>query len=109
MMDIRIKMAHNISSPVGNLSIVQTCATTNRTVPIPKKHINELRTAKYEARIEERIFSFVTLSVFGVMAMLIPTENITPATVYIVFNTSSLTLMVVKADKTPANTIEKAR
>ena len=50
-------------------------------VPIPNKYMKESLILAYEARIVILILSLVTLSVLGEIAMLIPTEKITPATV----------------------------
>ncbi len=62
--------------------------------------------SKYDIRIFLRHSGLVTLSVFGEIVRLMPTENITPATVYSVLFIESDTPKVVNTEMSPANTIE---
>ena len=61
---------------------------------------------KYDALIFLRHSGLVTFSVLGEIVRLMPTEKITPATVYSVLFIVSDTQKVVKADIAPATTTE---
>ena len=63
----------------------------------------------YEYLIDFLIVSFATPSVFGDTVRLIPTENMTPATVYTVYKVSKTSPVIntlVYKDKTTAKTID---
>ena len=60
----------------------------------------------YEYLIDFLIVSFTTPSVFGDTVRLIPTENMTPATVYKVSKTSPAINALAYKDKTTAKTID---
>lgn len=67
---------------------------------------NEFRMLKYDFLIFLRHSEFVTLSVLGEIVRLMPTEKITPATVYSVLLIESDTQKGVKAEMVPATTTE---
>ena len=73
---------------------------------IQKKYMKEFLIFLYEYMIDFLIVSFATPSVLGDTVRLIPTENMTPATVYKVSKTSPVINTLVYKDKTTAKTID---
>lgn len=80
-----------------------------RIVPMPNKYMKESLILKYDERIRALILSLVTLSVFGDIARLMPTEKMTPATVYSVPSTSPGTDSKVNSEMAQEIAVENRR
>ena len=98
-----------MSQKDGKDLIVQTSARMKRIVPMPNKYMKESLILKYDNRIRALILSLVTLSVFGDIARLMPTEKMTPATVYSVPSTSPGTSSEVNSEMAQEIAIENRR